>query len=189
LTCTGLATAGLTARTARIGRKGVTLLPLAARTWVIVNLGSEIVRRCHLFDDGVLNPSSEGCKPDLVMMEAPETSRAFGGLIERIQLYHEIARSLVDLGIPFATVPSAILKGYATGNGGVDPRKKRVMAAVAELWPEYGKVNDDESDAIALAAMGLDWLTGQRRVPDAQSADWLYRPSIQWSTDVRWAGR
>ena len=176
LTCTGLATAGRTTRTAKIGQKGVTILPLAERTRAIIRLGANIVDQC-------CEPT---CRPDLVVMEAPETSRAFGGLIERIQLYHEIARSLLDMRIPFAIVPSAILKGYATGNGGVDPKKKRVMAAVAELWPEYGKVkvNDDESDAIVLAAMGLDWLTGQRRVPAEQCAKWLHHKSNQWPAGV-----
>lgn len=184
LTCTGLATAGRTSRTARIGQKSVTLLPLLLRTKAIVDIGANVVNQCYLSRGEAPDVPDRLRRPDLVVMEAPETSRAFGGLIERIQLYHEIARSLLSLAIPFAIVPSAILKGYATGNGGVDPKKKRVMAAVAELWPEYGKVNDDESDAIVLAAMGLDWLTGQRRVPDAQALDWLYRASIQWPARI-----
>lgn len=185
LTCTGLATAGRVMRTARIGQKGVTLLPLRLRTKAIVDIGANVVNRCHLTRDEAPDVIHWQRRPDLVVMEAPDTSSAFGGLVERIQLYHEIARSLLALCIPFAIVPSAILKGYATGNGGVDPKKKRVMTAVAELWPEYGKVNDDESDAIVLAAMGHDWLTGQRRVPDAQALGWLNRTSVQWPTDVR----
>lgn len=183
LTCTGLATAGRTARTAKIGQKGVTILPLHLRTKAIVDIGANVVNQCYLSRDEAPDVPDRWRRPDLVVMEAPETSRAFGGLIERIQLYHEIARSLLALCVPFAIVPSAVLKGYATGNGGVDPKKKRVMAAVAELWPEYGKVNDDESDAIVLAAMGLDWLTGQRQVPDVQAA-WLHRTSIQWPTRI-----
>lgn len=185
LTCTGLATAGRVMRTARIGRKGVTLLPLADRVEAIMDLGKAILDQAPLTPDEV----AHGCpnawrRPHLVMLEAPDTSSAFGGLVERIQLFHEVTRFLVAARIPFATVPSAILKGYASGNGGVDPRKKRVMAAVRELWPEYGVLNDDESDAVVLAAMGLDKLTGQRRVSDARSADWLARPSIQWPADL-----
>ena len=181
LTCTGLATAGRVMRTARIGRKGVTLLPLAARVEAIVDLGAAVIDRAYLTrDEAPLRHPAAWRRPHLVMLEAPDTSSAFGGLIERIQLFHEITRALIATGVPFATVPSAILKGYATDNGGVDPRKKRVMAAVRELWPEYGVLNDDESDAAVLAAMGLDKLTGQRRVSDAQSADWLARTSIQW---------
>lgn len=188
LTCTGFATAGRTARTAKIGQKGVTILPLHLRTEAIVDIGANITNQCYLSHEEAPDVPNRWRRPDLVVMEAPETSRAFGGLIERIQLYHEIARTLLDRRIPFAIVPSAVLKGYATGNGGVDPKKKRVMAAVAELWPEYGKVNDDESDAIVLAAMGLDWLTGQRRVPDERSADWLRRPSVQWPPNAGWVG-
>lgn len=187
LTCTGLATAGRTVRTARIGQKGVTLLPLHLRTKAIVDIGANITNQCYLSHEEAPDVPNRWRRPDLVVMEAPETSRAFGGLIERIQLYHEIARALVGARIPFAIVPSAVLKGYGTGNGGVDQGKRRVMAAVAELWPEYGKVNDDESDAIVLAAMGLDWLTGQRRVSDVRALDWLYRPSIQWPAEIpRW---
>ena len=185
LTCTGLATAGRVMRTARIGRKGVTQLPLADRVEAIMGLGEAIVDQAHLTpDEAPPRHPVAWRRPHLVMLEAPETSSAFGGLVERIQLFHEITRSLIAMRVPFATVPSAILKGYATGNGGVDPRKKRVMAAVRVLWPEYGVLNDDESDAVVLAAMGLDKLAGLHRVPDARSADWLARTSIQWPADL-----
>lgn len=186
LVCTGLATAGRTMRTAKIGQAGVTKLPLGQRTKAIVGLGAAIVNQCYLSSDEMPDVLDPWRRPDLVVMEAPDVSNSFGGLVERIQLYHEIARRLVEIQVPFATVPSPILKGYATGNGGVDRGKKRVMAAVMETWPEYGKVNDDQADGGVLAAMGLDWLTGQRRVPDTQALDWLHRPSIQWPTGVRW---
>lgn len=146
-----------------------------------MDLGDAILDQAHLTADEAPSRHPRAWRrPHLVMLEAPDTSSAFGGLVERIQLFHEVTRSLVASRIPFATVPSAILKGYATGNGGVDPRKKRVMAAVRELWPEYGVLNDDESDGAVLAAMGLDRLTGLRRVSDDRSADWLARTSIQW---------
>lgn len=191
LTCTGLATAGCVMRTAKIGQIGVTKLPLAQRTKAIVDLGGAVIRQCYLSASEAPDVSDWWRKPDLVVMEAPDVSRGYGGLVERIQLYHEIARTLADLGVPYATVPSPVLKGYATGNGGVDPKKARVKAAVAKLWPEYGalgEINDDQADGGVLAGMGLDWLTGQRRVPEAQSTKWLHHKSNQWASDVRWAG-
>lgn len=191
LACTGLATAGRTMRTAKIGQAGVTKLPLAQRTEAIVDLGAAIIRQCYLSASEAPDMSDWCREPDLVVMEAPDVSRRYGGLVERVQLYHEICRSLADRGVPYAIVPSPVLKGYATGNGGVDKKKARVKAAVAELWPEYGKlgeINDDQADGGVLAGMGLDWLTGQRRVPEAQSVKWLHHKSNQWPLDVRWVG-
>jgi hypothetical protein len=184
LTSSGVATAGLVMRAHALGQKGVTLLPLAERTDAIIRLGAQVVDLALLRpDEGGLKPSRY---PDLVVIEAPDVSRSYGGLVERVQLIHEIQRTLLELGIPWATVTSAALKGYATGNGGVDPKKKRVIAAVEQLWPEYGEVNDDKADGAVLAAMGLDWLTGVRRVPDEQAAKWLRHKSGQWPADVRW---
>jgi hypothetical protein len=184
LTCTGLATAGRVMRTAKIGMKGLTLLPLAGRVVEIVWLGHQIAEASLLTTEELHVTGALYRRPDLVMLEAPDVSRGYGGLVERIQLYHETLRRLIDIDVPFATVPSPVLKGYSTGNGGVDKKKRRVMAAVAELWPEYGKVNDDESDAIVLAAMGLDRLAGIRRVPDAQAEKWLNHGSIQWPASL-----
>lgn len=185
LTCTGVATAGRVMRTTRIGKQGVTLLPLPTRVEAIMDLGAAILHHTYLSpDEAPPRTPVAWRRPWLVVMEAPDTSNAFGGLTERIQLYHEVTRALVDRHVPLAILPPAILKGYATGNGGVDRGKKRVMAAVREAWPEYGKVNDDEADAAVLAAMGLDKLTGQRRVSDAQSDAWLNRPSVQWPTHI-----
>lgn len=185
LTSTGIATAGRVTRTARVGQDGVTRLPLADRTRAICDLGRLICFHAHLLpEEAGAGAHFDEYRPDLVMIEAPDVSRSSGGLVERIQLYHEVVRLLVLNQILFGTVTSPVLKGYATGNGGMDKGKKRVLAAVAEQWPEYGKVNNDEADAIVLAAMGRDWLTGQRRVPDGQSASWLHRPSTQWPTGV-----
>jgi hypothetical protein len=185
LTCTGVATAGRVMRSARIGQKGVTLLPLAERIEAIMSLGSAILDEAYLKPEEVpARTPAAWRRPWLVVMEAPDTSNAFGGLTERIQLYHEVARALIDRRIPLAILPSAILKGYASNNGGVDRQKRRVMAAVRGTWPEYGNVNDDEADAAVLAAMGLDKLTGQRRVPDGQAADWLNRHSVQWPSEI-----
>jgi hypothetical protein len=186
LTCAGIATAGLVKRTAKIGKPGITKLPLADRVDEIMWLGHQIAETSLLTTDEMRATGAPYRRPDLVVIEAPDVSRGYGGLVERIQLYHDVVSRLAQVRIPFAIVPSPVLKGYATGNGGIDKKKARVMAAVAELWPEYGKVNDDESDAIVLAAMGLDLLTGQRRVPDKQALAWLNRSSVQWPTDLRW---
>jgi hypothetical protein len=191
LTCTGAATAGRTVRTTRIGQVGVTKLPLMERVGTVISLGAAVLDWAYLNwvhltpEDEVMAPVGWR-RPDLVMMEAPDTSNAFGGLVERIQLFHETARALVKVRVPLAVVPPAVLKGYATGNGGHQGGKKRIIAAVNELWPEYGKVNDDEADGAVLAAMGMDKLTGLRRVPAAQSAEWMDLPRKNGHPPVRW---
>lgn len=190
LTRSGVAHGGDLIGTAALGIAGVTNLPLAQRYRTISHLSTDLT---------VLgtNPGMQpGHTPDyrarelpaLAMIEAPDTSRAYGGLPERLYLYGKLVERLDAIGIPVATVPSGVLKGYATGNGGSQGGKARLRGPAQELWPEYfpegRKVTHDEVDALVLAQMGWDWLTGRSRVPAQQRTDWLARPSIQWPAEL-----
>lgn len=63
--------------------------------------------------------------------------------------------TLMQLNIPYALVPPATLKMYATGKG---TASKIEMAISAYKRAEWEFPNDDECDAWWLRAMGLDFL-------------------------------
>jgi Holliday junction resolvasome RuvABC endonuclease subunit len=69
-------------------------------------------------------------------------------------------------GVPTAIVPPSNLKKYAVGiGGGPKASKDAVLIAAARRWPTFEGRND-EADALWLAAMGLDHLTGRSVVPE-----------------------
>ena len=175
LTATGLASSSTDGarRAGRVGRKGVLALPLHDRIVAILLLADQI-------EEWIVASG-----PALAVMEAPDVSHGYGGLVERIELGWEIMRRLRALEVPLVLVPSAILKAYATGKGGGPTTSKRhIVAAVATYWPEYATRDNNECDAAVLAEIGMDWLTGHRRVSDERSADWLNRGSIQWPSKI-----
>ena len=49
-------------------------------------------------------------------------------------------------------VPPKTRAKYATGNGGAD--KRAVLAAVRAAYPQFTIRNDNEADAVVLAAIG-----------------------------------
>lgn len=194
LTASGIAWAGLYTGAARLGREGITALPLPRRIEAIKVLGMQIVDRvCHpQHPDGTL--AWGGARvPTLVVLEAPDASRGYGGLVERLWLHYEVVWGLHTLGVPLAQLPSGLVKGYGTGTGGsgtVDgvSAKKRMVAAVLEHWPEYDRsrrawssraLDHNESEAAVLAQAGRHWLTGRGAVPDSHLA-YLRRPTAQW---------
>lgn len=195
LTASGIAWAGLYVGATKLGRAGITALPLSRRVEAIRTLGTRIV-------DVVCNPQHPDGSPAwgpgrvlpaLVVLEAPDASRSYGGLVERLWLHYEVVRGLEAMGIPLAQLPSGLVKGYGTGNGGnkvVDglDAKKRMVAAVLANWPEYDRtrrtwssraLDHNESEAATLAQAGLHWLTGAGGVPDTHLA-YLRRPTAQW---------
>lgn len=62
---------------------------------------------------------------------------------------------LLDLGVPYAVVPPATLKAYATGKGNAD-KTAMAIAALKRADIEFG--DDNECDAAWLRWAGLDWL-------------------------------
>jgi crossover junction endodeoxyribonuclease RuvC len=99
----------------------------------------------------------------LVIVEGPSYGSTTGqrGHHERAGLWWAITLRLWHDSVPFAVVPPAALKRYATGKGNAG--KDDVLREVTKRFPWFTGGND-EADALILAAMGADHL-GQPLTP------------------------
>lgn len=187
LTASGVAHLGSRVGAITEGRKGITKLPLAARMLAIDVLAATLVERAtDRWPGGAPAPrwASRLPLPLLALLEAPDTSGSYGGLVERVYLVCQVTKLLTEMEVPVGWVPSPILKGYCIGKGGgkIDgvPAKKAVKIRATELWPENDIKDDNQADATVLAAMALDMLGHERRVPDEVANNWLFRSAIEW---------
>ena len=97
--------------------------------------------------------------PDLVVVESPSFGSKGGSAHDRSGLWWQIVSGVLREGVALATVAPTTRAKYATGSGRAD--KDVVMAHVIERYVKDGTpriVNDDQADAVALAAMGCRWL-------------------------------
>lgn len=94
--------------------------------------------------------------PDLVVIEQPAFSRTTGHHHDRSGLWWLTVDALHVNTIPVAEVTPSGLKKYATGKGNAD--KDAVLLAVARRYPAVEIRNNNEADALVLAAMGADHL-------------------------------
>lgn len=191
LTASGVAHLGSRVGAITEGRAGITKLPLADRMAAIEALAATLVERAtDRWPGGAPAPrwASRPPLPLLALLEAPDTSGSYGGLVERVYLVCHTTELLSAMGVPVGWVPSAVLKGYGTGKGGgkIDgvPLKKVVKLTAQRLWPENNIKDDNQADATVLAAMALDMLGHERRVPDQQAKDWLFRSGIEWPPSI-----
>lgn len=92
---------------------------------------------------------------DLAVIEGPSLHSFGGSVWDRGGLWWLIVDGLLDRGIPVAVMPPKCRAKYATGSGAA--RKTAVLEAVNA---RYGVqlATDDEADALALRAAGMDWL-------------------------------
>ena len=74
---------------------------------------------------------------------------------ERAGLWYLIADRLDQLGVRYAVVQPTAVKQYATGKGNAS--KTAVVAAVVRRY-DASPADDDQADALVLAAMGLHHL-------------------------------
>ncbi|PYG00180.1 Holliday junction resolvasome RuvABC endonuclease subunit [Georgenia satyanarayanai] len=89
----------------------------------------------------------------LVVLESPSLGQARqGGQLDRHGLWWLVAHALHRRGYPTATVTPAGRAKYATGKGNAP--KDAVLLAVARRYPTVEVVNNNEADALVLAAMG-----------------------------------
>lgn len=100
---------------------------------------------------------------DLVVIEGPSYGSQGGqrGHHERAGLWWLVAQSLYGIRRSYAVVSPKGRAKYATGSGNAG--KKAVLAAVRERYGHLvtaGIRNDNEADALTLAAMGVDHLGG-----------------------------
>lgn len=105
----------------------------------------------------------------LVVIEGDAPNQTMGQKHDRAGLWWLIVSNLQSTGIHVVEITPSQLKKYATGNGNCN--KALVVDQTARRYPnvETG-ANDNRCDALWLAAMGIDHLTGRAAVPAAQRA-------------------
>jgi len=104
---------------------------------------------------------------DLVLIEGLAHSQNTNKASELAGLHWLVRHGLWRRGIPYLVVITQHLKIYATGRGTrVD--KDDVLAAMIRRYPDVEIAGNDGADALALAAMGADYM-GQplASVPDS----------------------
>lgn len=97
-----------------------------------------------------------GQRADLIVVEDLALSRSTGQHLTRAGLWHLVMNEIDNEGIPYAIVSPTSLKKYVTGRGNAG--KDEVLAAAIRRWPDAPIHGNDEADAYALQAMGLDHL-------------------------------
>lgn len=174
LTGTGLARVDtedqLVVQTDTIVTKGTTRDTVAERGLRIATIAERRI------GDYVLGlPDSERC--DLAVIEAPSLGQTRqGGQLDRHGLWWLTVRRLHILGIPVAVVTPAARAKYATGKGNAS--KDAVLLAVARRYPHVDVTNNNEADALVLAAMGARWL--------GQPIDELPKVHLEAMVKVEW---
>jgi hypothetical protein len=118
LTASGVAHLGARTGAVTLGRTGLTKLKLDRRIPEVAALALEIV-------DIATRRRTGGLLPWLVLVEAPDTSGSYGGLVERTYLTCRVTE-LMD-GVPVGWVPSAVFGLlHRQGGGKIDGRLKKV---------------------------------------------------------------
>lgn len=137
LTGTAIATRGGTTRIPTKGKRKDSLIVRHQRLQNIARQTLEAVGTVHL-----------------AVVEGPSYHSVGGSPWDRGGLWWLIVDGLLDREIPTAVMPPMCRAKYATGSGAA--RKQHVIDAVQKT---YGitVTSDDEADAIALRAAGLDW--------------------------------
>lgn len=98
-----------------------------------------------------LTEMSHGIRPTYGVIEAPAFSRGNGMAHERAGLWWMLYQVLAGHGIPVLVVKPNLRAKYATGNGGAG--KDEVLLAASRRYPEVQMRNNNEADAVVLAAM------------------------------------
>lgn len=97
--------------------------------------------------------------PELVVIEGPSIGSVNGSQHDRSGLWWMVVSDFQARDIPVLVVPPKTRAKYATGNG--NSGKDVVLAHVIERYADNTKdriKNDNEADAIVLAAMGARFL-------------------------------
>ena len=143
LTCTGLATVG------ELGKVTAMRIP----TKVTESSLHGLDKRIRYIVGSTLRFAPAEC---LTVIEAPYVPRhGSGQVVERAWLFGMLVDQLLLRG-PVVQVRTKTRAKYASGDGNAD--KGRVLAAVREAFPAVRVRDDNEADAITLAAMGARFL-------------------------------
>ncbi len=129
-----------------------------------------------------IDAADRGANLDLVVIEGPSygnqgDGKRQRGHHERAGLWWIVAHGLYRSRRPYAVASPAARAKYATGDGRAN--KAAVLAAVRELYADLAAPrNDNEADALVLAAMGVDRLGGELVEVPPRNREALRR--VQW---------
>jgi crossover junction endodeoxyribonuclease RuvC len=91
-------------------------------------------------------------RPRLVVIEGPAYAAREGSAHDRSGLWWALVALTLEQGIPVAEVPPTVRAKYATGKGNAP--KSLVFAETVRRFPDLPISNDNEADALVVAAMG-----------------------------------
>lgn len=104
-----------------------------------------------------INDMSYGVKPNYFVIEAPAFSKNVGMAHERAGLWWMIYQMAAGYGhVPILVVKPNLRSKYGTGNGKAS--KDAVLLAASRRYPDVPMSNNNEADAVVLAAMGARML-------------------------------
>lgn len=126
-----------------MGRKGSNSETLLQRLFRITELADEVA---HFWTNGMEIP-------DLAMIETPAYDQSSGKTHDRSGLWWAVVERLERQNVPIVEVGTSKVKIYGTGKG--TNRKDAVMAAAIRRYPDIEISNNNESDGVILAAMGM----------------------------------
>jgi len=164
LTGTGIASIGDTTNVATLKSKGSEAASLDERQVRLHNLTLDIITRAVF--------------GDIVVIEQPAYGQTGGSHHDRSGLWWLVIDALVPEVERIVEVTPQTVKKYATGKGNAS--KDEVLAAVVRRYPNVPVANNNEADALVLAAIGAR-LAG--RPIDLN----LPVSHVEATTKVRWA--
>ena len=92
-------------------------------------------------------------RPTLIVIEAPAFSKNNGMAHERAGLWWKLYEMTAEISSGFVVVVKPNVRAkYATGKGNAG--KDEVLLAVSRRYPDIQVTNNNEADAVVLAAMG-----------------------------------
>lgn len=125
-------------------------------TWTVTSSGRKtatIHERAHRLQSLTQQISAACTNATLVVIEYPTLSQVRqGGHLDRHGLWWLLVTHLITNHIPVAVVTASGRAKYATGRGNAG--KDEVMLAVARRYLNAIPANNNEADALILAAMG-----------------------------------
>lgn len=170
LTGTGVCTIAGTERVlvgfATVGARGKQDDPLEARS---VRLRSLVARLWN-----------HTAGADLVVVEGPSYASQTGHLHDRSGLWWLMVGRLTGAGVPVVEVPPSTVKTYATGKGNAN--KDQVLAAVIRRYFDDPPADNNQADALVLAAMGRRW--GGRPIESLPQANLLAMRKVAWPPNL-----
>lgn len=89
---------------------------------------------------------------DLAVIEGPSFGSQGNALHQMGGLWWLVTHRLHRLGLRYVVVTPSQVKKYVTGNGNAD--KDLVIIKATQRYPDAGILNNNEADAVVLAAIG-----------------------------------